>query len=181
MSYCCKNQYKYAVTPEHVDVARRAALWMAVYFWRRALYKVQYDGMSEEEVRAAIEARAAGYNGGMPPGARISEEAAIERWPQGERAYMIIADPLKRVGESNPYDLSHEPMFVRLDAQMQLTNMDVQLKNKAKEVDGLQVRTQCRELSLLYRELSDTSKMSSTWVPRYHCQRVYLKYTEDVR
>ena len=55
-------------------------------------------GMSEEEVRAAIEARAAGYNGGMPPGARISEEAAIERWLQGERAYMRIPDPLKRVG-----------------------------------------------------------------------------------
>ena len=83
-------QYEYAVTPEHVDVARRAALWMAVYFWRRALYKVQYDGMSEEEVRAAIEARAAGYNGGMPPGARISEEAAIERWLLGERAYIAF-------------------------------------------------------------------------------------------
>ena len=132
-------KYEYSVTPEHADVARRAATWQAVYFWRRGLYKVQYAGMSEEAMRASIDARASGYAGGMPPGAQISEEEAIDRWIAGERAYMRMADPLKRVGERNPYDLSNEPMFVRLDAEMRLTTREMHTE----------------EAGAVYRELSD--------------------------
>ena len=80
-------KYAYSVTPEAIEVARRAATWIAVHFWRRGLFAVQYDGMSPAAVTRALRARRQGYEGGMPAGAVITEEEAIRRWLAGERAY----------------------------------------------------------------------------------------------
>ena len=38
--------YEMSITPDALEVARRAATWLLVYMWRRALFMVQYDGMS---------------------------------------------------------------------------------------------------------------------------------------
>ena len=38
--------YEMSVTPDALEVARRAATWLLVYMWRRALFMVQYEGMS---------------------------------------------------------------------------------------------------------------------------------------
>ena len=91
--------YKYSVTPEAVDVARCAGSWIAVYFWRRGLFAVQYAGMSHAAIARALRARADGCEGGMPPGAVISEADAIARWEAGERAYLrVIVDGQVRGG-----------------------------------------------------------------------------------
>ena len=113
--------YEFAVTPENVVIARRGGTWIANYFWRRALYAVQYDGMSESAILSAIRARSEGFAGGMPVGHVISAEEAVRRWVAGERAYMRLADPLGRVGQANAYDLSNEPMFVELNAEGRFT------------------------------------------------------------
>ena len=81
-------KYAYSVTPEAIDVARRAATWIAIYFWRRGLFAVQYAGMTGAAIARALRARTAGYAGGMPPGATISRAEAIRRWVAGERAYL---------------------------------------------------------------------------------------------
>ena len=79
--------YGYSVTPESADVARRGGTWMAIYFWRRGLFAVQYEGMKSAEVAKSLSARVEGYEGGTPTGTRISKDEAIRRWVAGERAY----------------------------------------------------------------------------------------------
>ena len=87
-------------------------MWLTVLSGQNAhtnppMFAVQYTGMSGAEVARALRARAGGYEGGMPPGARISEEAAARRWVAGERAYLrgdfggqvrFIATTSRRVG-----------------------------------------------------------------------------------
>ena len=36
--------YEMPVTPDALEVARRASTWLLVYMWRRALFAVQYEG-----------------------------------------------------------------------------------------------------------------------------------------
>ena len=127
-------KYQYSVTPENFDVARRAATWFAIYFWRRALFKVQYDGMSEAEVLEALRVRAAGHEGGMPKGAKISAAEAVRRWLAGERAYMRL-----RGDGGAVVDLSAEPMFVRLNGNMLFTTSEMNVE----------------EAGAVYRELGD--------------------------
>ena len=45
--------YEMPVTPDALEVARRASTWLLVYMWRRALFAVQYEGMSEDAKRRA--------------------------------------------------------------------------------------------------------------------------------
>jgi hypothetical protein len=82
-------EYKYSVTPEAAEVARRGGSWMAVNFWRRGLFAVQYESMTPKALLAAMRMRATGVvEGGMPPGAVISADDAIARWEAGEKGYM---------------------------------------------------------------------------------------------
>ena len=41
--------YEMAVTPDALEVVRRASTWLMLYMWRRGLFEVQYTGMSSEE------------------------------------------------------------------------------------------------------------------------------------
>ena len=93
--------YPMAFTADALDVARRCATWMANYLWRRALYEVQYCGMTQAERAACLEHRAQhGHAGGMPRGAKIDAKTAATRWCAGEVAYAP--------------ELVREPLFVRL-------------------------------------------------------------------
>ena len=121
--------YQVAVTPENINVARRAATWMATYMWRRALFKVQYEGMSVAAVVASIAARKDGFAGGMPVGAVILEEEAIRRWEGGERAYMRSA--AGEEGGGAILDLSKEPLFVELNKLMQYTVVEMRVESVA--------------------------------------------------
>ena len=94
-----------------VDEARRAYTQMLLMQWRRGLFEVQYSGMSTEARAAAMTQRANGIAGGMPEGAKITSEQAFERWLEGERGYAP--------------ELRTEPMFVRLDAAMQFTTVEL--------------------------------------------------------
>ena len=85
--------YEFAVTPENVAIARCGATWMAIYFWRRALYAVQYDGMTEAAIRAAVRARSEVFAGGMPVGHVISGEEAARRWVAGAESLMPYITP----------------------------------------------------------------------------------------
>jgi len=113
-----RYDYPMSATPDVLEVARRANSWMAVYDWRRALYAVQYDGMSYEEIQRALAARAAGYSGGMPLGAKITSDAAASRWLNGERAYLHVQG---RTLEEPSLSLRREPMFVELDRESRFT------------------------------------------------------------
>ena len=107
------ENYRYAmsVTPDTLEAARRASTWLAQYMWRRGLFEVQYAGMSSVERTEALAGRSAGYEGGMPPGAKLGSEAAFERWMQGERGYVL--------------ELRREPLFVRLDALGHFTTVEL--------------------------------------------------------
>ena len=107
------ENYRYAmsVTPDALEAARRASTWLAQYMWRRGLFEVQYAGMSSVERAEALAGRSAGYEGGMPPGAKLGSEAAFERWMQGERGYLP--------------ELRREPLFVRLDALGHFTTVEL--------------------------------------------------------
>ena len=85
------HSYELTVTPEVPDVARRFMTWAIVYLWRRAVFLVQYAGMSEEAVLCALQLRAMGRNGGMPEGAVISAEDAWLRLEAGETGYPCAA------------------------------------------------------------------------------------------
>ena len=85
--YFERYAYGMAVTADTIEVARRAGTWLMMYMWRRALFEVQYAGMSMTERAAAMSTRCDGYAGGMPEGARISSGEAFDRWLAGERAY----------------------------------------------------------------------------------------------
>ena len=113
-----RYDYPKSATPDVLEVARRANSWMAVYDWQRALYAVQYDGMSYEEIQRALAARAAGYSGGMPLGAKITSDAAASRWLNGERAYLHVQG---RTLEEPSLSLRREPMFVELDRESRFT------------------------------------------------------------
>jgi len=84
--------YESSITPDTLDVVRRAATGIFLYFWERALFAVQYEGMEAGAIVAAIHARGGGFVGGMPPGAVISAESAFARWWMGERAYLSAVD-----------------------------------------------------------------------------------------
>ena len=45
---------QYSVTPEHFDVARRAATWFAIYFWRRACSRCRLRYETLEAKRWAV-------------------------------------------------------------------------------------------------------------------------------
>ena len=107
------ENYRYAmsVTPDALEAARRASTWLAQYMWRRGLFEVQYAGMSSVERVEALAGRSAGYEGGMPPGAKLGSEAAFERWMQGERGYVP--------------ELRREPLFVRLDRLGHFTTVEL--------------------------------------------------------
>ena len=100
-----------SVTPDALEAARRASTWLALYMWRRGLFEVQYAGMSTVERVEALAGRSAGYEGGMPPGAKLGSEAAFERWMQGERAYVL--------------ELRREPLFVRVDVLGHFTTVEL--------------------------------------------------------
>jgi hypothetical protein len=112
--------YEMPVTPDALAVARRAATWLLVYMWRRALFAVQYDGMSAAAKQQAWAARERGFSGGMPPGAVISAEEAIARLKAGERSYVRV--------EFGPGDVrlaGDEPMFVNLGSDMRFTTTEL--------------------------------------------------------
>ena len=100
-----------SVTPDALEAPRRASTWLAQYMWRRGLFEVQYAGMSTVERVEALAGRSAGYEGGMPPGAKLGSEEAFERWMQGERAYVP--------------ELRREPLFVRLDGLGRFTTVEM--------------------------------------------------------
>ena len=103
--------YGMSQTADTLEVARRAATWLMLYMWRRALFEVQYVGMSVQARAEVMAARRDGFAGGMPDGAQISNEEAFGRWLAGERAYAP--------------ELKTEPLFVRLDAAMQFTTVEL--------------------------------------------------------
>ena len=104
-------KYEMSVTPDALEAARRASTWLALYMWRRGLFEVQYAGMSTVERVETLAGRSAGYEGGMPPGAKLGSEVAFERWMQGERAYVP--------------ELRREPLFVRVDGLGHFTTMEL--------------------------------------------------------
>lgn len=95
--------YENSMTPDTLEEARRASTWMLIMMWRRGLFEVQYAGMTEEAIVAALRARKDGYQGGMPVGAVLSSGEAWARWWAGERAYVIPRgveiDVASRLGE----------------------------------------------------------------------------------
>ncbi len=56
------ENYKYdmSVTPDALEVQRRASTWLALYMWRRGLFLVQYAGMSAAARAEALASRAMG-------------------------------------------------------------------------------------------------------------------------
>ena len=93
-------EYPMSITADAVQAARRASRWIFCYQFCRGLFAVQYAGMTEEAVAAALRDRAEhGYRGIMPPGARISVAGALVRWLAGERSYLSA--------------LESEPFFVQ--------------------------------------------------------------------
>ena len=65
-------EYEMSVTADAVEAARRANTWLWNYHMCRGLFAVQYAEMSAAEVEAALKQRVdSGYEGGMPPGAKI--------------------------------------------------------------------------------------------------------------
>ena len=97
-------EYDMSLTADAVQVTRRATTWVWFYQMSRGLFKVQYDGMSEAAIEAALKSRACdGYAGGMPPGATVTLEAAGARVLAGEFAFLP--------------QLETEPFFVKLNGR----------------------------------------------------------------
>ena len=70
-------EYDMSLTADAVQQLRRATTWVWFYQMSRGLFRVQYVGMSDEAIESALKLRAAaGYAGGMPPGATITLEEA---------------------------------------------------------------------------------------------------------
>jgi hypothetical protein len=82
--------YSMSLTPDTVAEPRRAIDLIILYCWRRALFKVQYEGMSKSEIASALAARKekSGHEGGMPIGARIDAAEAVTRFLEGEKAFL---------------------------------------------------------------------------------------------
>ena len=94
-------EYDMSLTADAVQQLRRATTWVWFYQMSRGLFRVQYVGMSDEAIESALKLRAAaGYAGGMPPGATITLEEAGLRVLAGEFAYLP--------------QLESEPFFVKL-------------------------------------------------------------------
>ena len=95
---CGGYEYSMSVTPDTVAIMRRAINWLETYFWRRAMFLVQYDGMSTEAMTMVLAERRskAGHKGGMPTGAAIDAEEAILRFKAGEKALLpeLKGEPL---------------------------------------------------------------------------------------
>lgn len=93
--------YDMSVTADAVQLARRANTWLWNYHMSRGLFAVQYADMSDAEIAEALRVRVLdGYEGGMPPGAKITLAEAAQRWEAGETAYLPA--------------LESEPAFVHL-------------------------------------------------------------------
>ena len=90
--------YSMSLTPDTVAEPRRAIDLIILYCWRRALFKVQYEGMSKAEIASALAARKekSGHEGGMPIGARIDAAEAVTRFLEGEKAFLpeLKGEPL---------------------------------------------------------------------------------------
>ena len=113
--YYEKYSYGMAMTADTLEEARRASTWMLLYMWRRGLFEVQYAGMTTEVRAAAMAVRRDGIAGGMPVGAQITSNEAFQRWHAGERGYA--------------FELRTEPLFVRLDAVMQYTTVELRTED----------------------------------------------------
>ena len=91
-------KYSMSLTPDTVAEPRRAIDLIILYCWRRALFKVQYEGMSKSEIALALAARKekSGHEGGMPIGARIDAAEAVTRFLEGEKAFLpeLKGEPL---------------------------------------------------------------------------------------
>ena len=61
--YYEKYRYDNSITPDTIEVARRASTWQLEYQWLRGLFEVQYDGLSDEEIGALLRSREDGYDG----------------------------------------------------------------------------------------------------------------------
>jgi hypothetical protein len=90
--------YSMSLTPDTVAEPRRAIDLIILYCWRRALFKIQYEGMSKSEIASALAARKekSGHEGGMPIGARIDAAKAVTRFLEGEKAFLpeLKGEPL---------------------------------------------------------------------------------------
>jgi hypothetical protein len=90
--------YSMSLTSDTVAEPRRAIDLIILYCWRRALFKVQYEGMSKAEIASALAARKekSGHEGGMPIGARIDAAEAVTRFLEGEKAFLpeLKGEPL---------------------------------------------------------------------------------------
>ena len=95
---CGGYEYSMSITPDTVAILRRAIHWLETYLWRRAMFRVQYEGMSTDAITAAIAERRtkAGHKGGMPNGAVIDAEEAVARFKAGEKALLpeLKGEPL---------------------------------------------------------------------------------------
>ena len=91
-------KYSMSLTPDTVAEPRRAIDLIILYCWRRALFKVQYEGMSKSEIASALAARKekTGHVGGMPIGAQIDAAEAVTRFLEGEKAFLpeLKGEPL---------------------------------------------------------------------------------------
>ena len=84
-------------TADQLGVVRGASTWVGAMLLCRAVSLVQYDGMSPQGIAHAFEQRRRdGHRAGMPLGAKITADEAVERWLAGERGYIpeMMAQPL---------------------------------------------------------------------------------------
>ena len=89
--------YLMSFTADQLEVVRRASTWVGAMLLCRAVSLVQYDGMSPQGIAHAFEQRRRdGHRAGMPLGAKITADEAVERWLAGERGYIpeMMAQPL---------------------------------------------------------------------------------------
>ena len=104
--------YQMSLTADAMAQARRILTVWAAYMFHRGLFAVQYDGMSKKAIEMAVEARGAadGFEGGMPPGAKIDASEALLRWNAGNKSYLS--------------QLKDEPLLVMLNRQQKLTTKE---------------------------------------------------------
>ena len=90
------GQYPMALTADFEEIARRGTSFMVMYCWRRGLFAVMYEGMTKEAIASAVAQRKEGYMGGMPEGAVIDVQSAIDRVVAGEQAFLteLKTEPL---------------------------------------------------------------------------------------
>ena len=130
--------YSMSITADTLAIMRRATSWIATYQWSRALFKVQYEGMSDAAIEEAVAARKEGYEGGMPPGACISEEEAVRRFLEGDQAYLpaLKKEPLLVMLKRGKSGLFSTQVNVRV-------RITVTVRVRVR-VGARRVRTRCR-------------------------------------